>query len=454
MIKTPRYTAALLMILLLLSVLFVSGCKENASTLLSNDGEVILSVTNEDVSKIKDLSPDRFSYAELSVKEAAQIIADIDGISEEQAAKKLTDCGYRIETFFDAQALDTAAAAYQNSEISDQPFACALTDNEGHLIAAFSSENEEQINYASLPLAPYSTLKPLSVYAPAIEKGLINWSSVFEDSPYKQLDDGQGNLSDWPENAEGTYSNKNVTVCEALRKSLNTVAVKVLSDYGVTNSIELMEKSFSMPLDFEYQKAVTMGEEEVIGNIAMGYLYEGLSPVKMSGYYSVFATGGYYAVPKTIKKITSSNGKLLYEAEDTKDRVFSEETACVMNQLLQSVTKPGATGFSAGIDDTCTAGKTGTGSSNDGHWFVGTVPQYSCAVWHGGIMEENFSPALFKEIISSLPLDKNADYPYCGGVIEQAYCAESGLLATDKCKDVQIGYYFADDHIGLCNIHN
>ena len=382
-------------------------------------------------------------------------ISEGKDLPDEEAKKLLSGC--QIETFLDTKVADNLARAVKNSEVADIPCGAAVTDNRGHLIACYSSdEKDEEGNYLNLSTerqAPYSTLKPLCVYAPAMDSGLLNWSSVYTDKPYKQIEGADGKMTDWPQNANGSYSEKPVTVAQALRLSLNTIPVQILHDYGVNDAVKLMIDRFQMPLDYEYSKAVMSGEDEVIGNVALGYTYAGLSPIELAGYYSAFAAKGVYLAPSCVRKITNNNGETLYEYTDDPVQVYSEETAYIMNKMLQTVADTDGTGRQSYIEDAFVAGKTGTGNSNDGHWFVGTVPQYSCAVWHGGHTERNASPAVFHDIMEELPRDPNADYPWCDGIEELAYCEESGKLASGKCSKVNIGYYPANERIDLCREH-
>lgn len=434
-------------------ILILSGCAGRQAELTDNKGDVFAKVGSTDYRA--DNSDDKYaSYSDAALKEAAQILSQKENISAEDALKRLGGC--RIETYFDDDAAEAIISALKDSEAAQEAFGCAVTDNKGHIIACCSAndstEEDGAVNLAVERQVPYSSLKPLCVYAPAIESGLICWSTLYDDKPYKQLTTDSGESVDWPQNASGTYLNDKVTVTNALCLSLNTVAVRVLHDYGVLNAVELMQDKLGMPLEYEYEKAVSQGEDEVIGNVAMGYTYAGLSPAELAGYYSIFADAGQYTPPTFIKRITASDGTVIYENEDESVQVFSETTASIMNHMLQRVADSGATGAEAYIDGAFVAGKTGTGDY-EGHWFVGTVPQYSCAVWCGGYGEYNPSPALFKEIVSRLNLDPNADYPMCGDTEQRAYCEESGLLAGKGCKNVNIGYYLTDKEPEICREH-
>lgn len=444
----------ILMCYIIMTGSIMSGCGNDAVSVLDISGDAIAQLNASDITN-GAVEPVYKAYVDAALTQAAQILSEGKDLPDEEAKKLLSGC--QIETFLDTKVADNLARAVKNSEVADIPCGAAVTDNRGHLIACYSSdEKDEEGNYLNLSTerqAPYSTLKPLCVYAPAMDSGLLNWSSVYTDKPYKQIEGADGKMTDWPQNANGSYSEKPVTVAQALRLSLNTIPVQILHDYGVNDAVKLMIDRFQMPLDYEYSKAVMSGEDEVIGNVALGYTYAGLSPIELAGYYSAFAAKGVYLAPSCVRKITNNNGETLYEYTDDPVQVYSEETAYIMNKMLQTVADTDGTGRQAYIEDAFVAGKTGTGNSNDGHWFVGTVPQYSCAVWHGGHTERNASPAVFHDIMEELPRDPNADYPWCDGIEECAYCEESGKLASGKCSKVNIGYYPANERIDLCREH-
>ena len=444
----------LLMCFMLLTGSIMSGCGKDTVSVLDISGDTIAQLNAADITS-GDVEPTCKAYVDAALAQTAQILSEGKDLPDEEAKKLLSGC--QIETFLDTKAADSLTRAVQNSEVADVPCGVAVTDNRGHLIACYSSdETDEDGNYLNLSTerqAPYSTLKPLCVYAPAMDSGLLNWSSVYTDKPYKQIEGADGKMSDWPQNANGSYSEKPVTVARALQVSLNTIPVEILHEYGVNNAVKLMTERFHMPLDYEYSKAVTSGEDEVIGNVALGYTYAGLSPIELAGYYSTFAAKGVYLAPSCVQRITDKKGATLYEYADDPVQVYSEETAYIMNKMLQTVADTDGTGRQAYIEDAYVAGKTGTGDSNDGNWFVGTVPQYSCAVWHGGHTERNLSPAVFHDIMEELPCDPNADYPWCDGIEERAYCEESGKLASGRCSKVNIGYYPTNESIDLCREH-
>lgn len=240
------------------------------------------------------LEDSKMVYCDVAITEASEILSEKYKCSTEKAKDMLWDKGFQVYTYYEADVQSALAAACMKYK---QDFSCggAVTDLEGNVVAAYGHGIDNMdVNYAMHATSPYSSLKPLSVYAQAIEKGIINWSSTYEDSAYKQIAASDGSQRDWPTNANGEYGNKEVTIYEAIRKSLNTVAVKCLKDVGILSSIEFLQNNFEIPLSSEQYTATIHGEEEIIGNMAMGYLKEGVTPIDMAGYYQIFATGGVY----------------------------------------------------------------------------------------------------------------------------------------------------------------
>ncbi len=427
-----KKTASLLLSLTVAaSCLTFTGCSSESNAEIYDSGGGLLSTSLE-----ADPKSDNFAYLDIAISEAKTLVS-------EETLKK----GCKIYTYCDTRLISGMKTACNTTALGFE-VGCAMTDLQGRLIAAYSST---ETNLATQKNQPYSAIKPLAVYAPAMENGTINWSTLFEDSAYKTLEDQNGTKTDWPKNATGIYSGKNVTVYNAVKQSLNTVAVKCLNTFGVNNSIDFLRNSFGMDLDYELQKSVTAGEEEVIGNIAMGYTYAGSSPAEMAGYYQIFAGGGKYAPHRTVKRIEDSDGKVLYEDKTEAKQVISPETAYVMNQLLKGVITPGGTGEKAHCGDIPVAGKTGTGDLNAGNWFVGVTPEFSCAVWHNK-QDENRAAELFSEITLNAGVE-NKLFMTSAKVEEKIFCPDSGKLLSTGCKRAELGYYESDRVPEECNIH-
>lgn len=426
----------LLVIFSLALALMLTGCSGGGATVYDKDSNEMGTLDNYEKSEYA-------SYLEVVYNEVVGIIKAQEKCTDEEAAALISDGKYQIYTAFDENVHYAIQGVYGQLEDTELTFGSAVTDLKGHLLATFSSSSDT--NYAVELTSPYSSIKPLSVYTPALESGDSYWSKMYEDSPVKKVD-GQ----DWPANSTGKYLMTDITVADAVKDSVNTVAVKCLNEYGVKNSLKYMEETFGLALDFEKQKADAMGEGEVVGNIALGYLQEGVSPVQMAGYYQSFANGGFYAAPAAVLKICDTEGKIIYHAEGDMERVISPEAAYVMNQILQGVVKDG-TGTAARIDGIEIGGKTGTGP--DGNWFVGFTPEYSCAVWHGAGTDSNYAAQIFAAVAGGWTHNTDVDYPESGTVKEEIYCSESGKLFSSGCTKFDRGYYLSVKCPDNCDKH-
>lgn len=407
----------------LLSLL--SGCKrEGGLTVLDANGQP---VENE-------------AYVQIVEKELAAIQPGKDTV------------GYTVYTAYDAD----VAEALKNACMvigTELDAGCAVTNLKGNLVAVYSTD--EGVNYATQADSPYSSFKPLSVYAPAIEQELINWSSSYTDSAYKQIEGEDGELRDWPANSTGTYTGKKTSIYEAIRKSVNTVAVKCLADVGVNESLKFLKERLGITLGTEEYAAMVYGEEEVLGNVALGYVTTGLSPVDMAGYYQIFANGGKYEAPKAILKLCDGEGTVVYERAYSPSQVISPTTAGIMNKLLQGVVSGGGTGEEAAVKGVQVAGKTGTGDENSGNWFVGVTPGYSLAVWHGSA-PNNCAPEIFGYAVEAIyqnQPDANTNFVTYANLKELVCCSESGMAVSGKCTRIEKGYFAEDDVPDICDRH-
>lgn len=209
---------------------------------------------------------------------------------------------------------------------------------------------------------PGSAIKPLVVYAPALEEG---WS------PYDVLPDRPMRFGNYePKNYDRQYRGE-VTMYEAVRKSLNVPAVWLLKQLGVETG-------------YRYGKAFGLPMPEPVNpdhlSLALGSGV-GVSPLHMAQAYAALANGGVWTEAHAIRKITSRDEQLIVEAKPDTRRVVSPKTAYYMTEMLQEVVRSG-TGKSASFGRPL-AGKTGTTQKSRDAWFVGYTPTWVGAVWTG-----------------------------------------------------------------------
>lgn len=431
---------------LVVSILSFASCKGKSEVIkvYGADSTVIGDLNSIDSTKTEG------AYLYEVRNEVIGIISSVFDCSTKDAEKKLKNNGYTVYTCFDKAvngALNSTVREYNDIE----SISASAVDLEGNLVGIALVGSEDK----NLPTAiPCSAFKPLSVYAPATEKGLINWSSSFKDSPFKKIKGEDSKMTDWPKNASGTYSNNQVLISEAIKKSLNTVAVKCLDEYGVNKSIDFLTSNFGINLTEERNISTVSGEEEVIGNIALGYLSKGVTTADMAGYYQIFANGGVYIEPKTVLKICDSDGSIIYEREYKEKKVISPFCADIMNRFLRTVTEKGGTGEKARCENIATAGKTGTDDKGNNNWFSGIIPQYSISVWHSR-NKTNAAPEIFSCAVEKLSKEKELKTSFTNyeNLQKRVYCKESGKLAGKKCTQIEMGYYFKNNVPSVCDAH-
>ena len=459
--KAIGVIVAVLMIFSTLTVL--SGCGEkNPSLVFASSGEKIAEITSTISGEASYTNKNYSAYIDFVIEDAAVALAKTMDILTDEASELLCEEGYKIFTTFSKEDMDCLINAHTQSKLEKSTlFGAAVTDLKGAVTAAYSSGARQGLsNFALSKSQPYSSIKPLSVYAPALEKGIINYATGIEDSPFKQITDAGGNKSDWPTNASGRYSNKNISIGDAIRDSVNTVSVRTLDMLGAGNSLDFLKNSFSLDLTEERKKRAEYGNEEIYGNLAMGYLIKGVSPLDMAGYYSIFANGGKYTKPYAVTKITDLSGEVIYTVKPEEKQVISADTAYIMNRMLNSVVTQGGTGKAARLGGIDICGKTGTGSANglSGNWFAGITPGFSCTVWHGGGDEANIAPDIFKAFTKNKTDGKNNSalrrFSGTKNVKMRMFCANSGCLATSECGLVSEGYFTEDNMPEMCSGHS
>ena len=198
----------------------------------------------------------------------------------------------------------------------------------------------------------------------------------------------------------------------------------------------------------------TAGEEEVIGNVALGYLETGVTPIEMAGYYQIFATGGVYVAAKAVMKIELEDGSAYYTRQKEEKRAISPQTADVMNKLLQGVVEYGGTGVAAYRENIPVAGKTGTGDGLESNWFVGVTPSYSCAIWHGEY-ESNYAAEMFGVLVDNLyrlNQDAGREFVTHENLRQIVYCTRSGKPFSAGCTQIDMGYYGGGQNLSPCDI--
>lgn len=267
-----------------------------------------------------------------------------------------------------------------------------------------------------------SSMKPLAVVAPGIDKGVITAASVYDDVPYK----GYKNYN---------YFKGLLTIRYAIESSQNIPMLKAIQTVGIENSIEFVKSLGFSKIDDERDNNISF---------ALGGLTNGASPLEMAAAYGAIANDGVYIEPTFYTKVVDSNGNTVLEPNQESRTVMSKAAAYVVKEVLTQPVKTG-TSTACSISGMSTAAKTGTTNDDYDRWLCGFTPYYTAATWYG--FDENetvtgwsLSPAtqiwasVMKQAHSGLA-GKTFAESRPDGVVTATICRDSGLLPTEDCKN-------------------
>ncbi|MDE5995169.1 MAG: hypothetical protein K2G60_06620, partial [Oscillospiraceae bacterium] len=323
--------------------------------------------------------------------------------------------------------------------------AMTIMDYSGRVVAICGgagekTENRSNNRAVSAKRQPGSSIKPLSIYAPAIEENFITWSSKIKN--YGITWDG----SIWPKNYGGDPGSPNsyVTAQYALSISYNTVPAQILMMMG-------FEKSFGYVTDTFHISTLSNDDRYSPSPLATGGTRGGATTLEMAAAFASFGNGGQYYKPYCYYEVTDSTGEnIVLKTNAEPEQIISPETSYVMNQMLRTVfTGSVGTARGYGVKGFTTFGKTGTTTDNFDRWCVGGTPYYIAAVWFGYDYNKQImasgSPAgrIFKTVMDRVHegLAAKSFDQFSDKVVQRTYCTRTGLLASNSCPSTASGWY-------------
>ena len=354
-------------------------------------------------------------YEETIIDDAVRDLAAARGISEAQADKLIRTGGYNIYACVDMRIQKIVDSYYQNLSRLPQPYrrssqqlrsAIVIMDpRTGDIVALAGDVGEKKINLG-LNLAteakrpPGSSFKPLAVYAPALDTGLVNQNTGVDDSPSIQL----SGTSWYPRNSGG-YSGV-ITVRTALINSKNTIAAQLLDHLGLSTSWEYLTERFCITslVPNDGTKSYT---DYAYAPLALGQLSEGITVREMAQAYTAFPNEGLVSIARTYSMITDQQGNVVLDNSTKQHYAIKANTAANLCSMMQAAVSYG-TGTEAYFGSTAVAGKTGTTSDDKDRYFCGFTMYYVAAVWTGYEIPErmyfNGNPAcqIFRTIMSEI----------------------------------------------------
>lgn len=423
-------------------------------------------------------------FEDYVLDEVVEDLVNEKGYTETKAEEELLTGGFRVYTTMDANIqnyldekfadLDPESTIFPSVRgydlkngvyVESQPdCAMVVMKPDGTIVGLAGGRGEKQgdrvLNLATDGVRqPGSAIKPVASYGPAMDFDMIYWSKIFQDGPVSQEKNEQGVLKDWPINHYRTYLGP-ITVDEALRRSTNTVAVRVVELLSPQTCFNFLRDKF------HFTTLVEDGSHNDIGRaqMALGAMTNGVTVLELTAAYQIYANGGLYYEPHSYTKVLDSEGNIILDkSSPVPERVVSEDTAEVMNKLLQRVT--GAqygTGTAARFGSMPVAGKTGTSSNDIDQWFVGMTPYYVGGVWFGYADNSNIQvqytnyapPIIWRNVMSAIHEGMDVTtFPESGKVVAMEYCTVSGEIATASCPATAQGWYKESNIPGTCTEH-
>ncbi|MCD8369575.1 MAG: transglycosylase domain-containing protein [Clostridiales bacterium] len=318
--------------------------------------------------------------------------------------------GYRIYTSLNQDMqqmlqvqLDAGLASYtelqENGKYALQGAAVIVDNQSNYVVAIVGGRGSDDVyNRAYLSARqPGSTIKPLLDYGPAFDTGEYYPARIVNDHKWE----------DGPSNSGGAYYG-NVTVREALNRSLNTVAWQILEDIGVNFGLDYLGQ-------MQFQKLTYIDND--VPSLSIGGFTNGVRVVDMAKGYSALANYGVYNDRTCIRQIIhEQNGDLTKNRTAYARQVYQEDSAYMLTDILKgTLTESHGTGYGLALSNGMpAAGKTGTTNSSKDTWFCGYTRYYTTAVWVGydtprampGVYGSTYAGKIWKNVMEQLHTDK------------------------------------------------
>lgn len=331
--------------------------------------------------------------------------------------KELMSSGYKIYTYYDEKAQNILYNAFLSKEyecVNDYnnvaSYASMLSNNKnGGIVAYYGNFYNSLYNFRRQPA---SALKPVVVYAPALEKKMV--------TPATPVLDEKIDINGYsPENYSGNYLGW-TDVQTALKVSSNSVSVNLVNQVGVDYSKDIAKRM-----------GITFSKGDVGLSIALGGMEQGVNFSELSSAYMCLANMGKYTKNTFIRAIYNRNNQLIYSVTPNySSNVISQETAYLVTDMLCQTAKDGTARKLADLEF-AVAGKTGTNTypnskNNLDAWCVSYTPSVTMCVWYGSLDNTaatavkttggNYPALLSSYIYRSLNL-KNEEFSPPDGII-------------------------------------
>ena len=412
-------------------------------------------------------------YVDAAIDQIIDDLAELRGINYEAAQTLFYKGGFKAYLNMDIEMQDKVEEVFRNPYNMLSSYNIAETDPKNLIQGAFvimnysgsvlalaggfgEKEGNGCFNRATQDIQMIgSTVKPLSVYSLAIEHNLVTYSTEIRNIAGKIPAGATGNAGvdydptddtvRWPLNFDGTIGdNKYYPVWYAVEKSLNTIAVNVMSKVGLQTAFTHLTEKLRFPLD--------PVNDMMYSPLATGAFTEGITLTSLAAAYAIMGNGGLYYEPYLYSKVVDSDGRIVLSQNMIGESVISSDTAWITNRLMRTViTDQYGTGRYADLGTNIEiVGKTGTANDTSAYAFVGLTPNYvACyrlsrdnhkeiAQGAGWIAPARVWNTVMTPVTEG---ESNQSFTPDPNVIEMNYCTQTGLIATADCPETRVGYY-------------
>lgn len=402
-------------------------------------------------------------YVDALIRQVTEDLASKYNYDKNRAANNFYNGGYKIYSTIDPDVQANVDKVFANSDTygikgkdgTQLQGAFTMMDYKGHVLALAGGIGQKTTNLGLTGFnratdavrQPGSTMKPIAAYAPAIEQRIINYSTIVNDT--------ETYYGKWkPNNWYNSYWGK-ITVQYALERSVNTIPVYLVNKLTPTVCHEFLTQKLGI---------TTLNEEDKdLSPLGMGGTNGGITTMESAAAYAVFGNGGLYYKPKLYYKVCDQHGNVILDASDNSPTVaISEDTATVMNKLLQNVvygshgTGTGARGF---ISNMKIYAKTGTSNDQNDLWFVGGSPYYVASCWCGydkmqAISQSQIAMKMWGAVMGPAHNGlEPKEFEFSEYAKPYYYCTATGCLATDACPSKAVGWYQKSNMPPACDTH-
>ncbi|WHH59301.1 PBP1A family penicillin-binding protein [Petroclostridium sp. X23] len=381
------------------------------------------------------------------------------GYSKVIASKMLYTGGLKIYATIDPKVQSAMDTVFKdpdlipkfNTEIQPEASMLVLDPYTGQVKGMVGGRGEKTakrtLNRATQTVRqPGSSIKPIGVYAPGLEYGIITPGTVFDDVPTTF---NPGTPSQWtPKNY---YTNPPYwglsTVRRGVEWSMNIIAAKVLEKVGIDNSFNFLTQNLGVTSLVEREKRADgkVYTDKLLNSLSLGGLTDGISVLEMTAAYAPFVNKGLYTKPYTYTKVVDHEGKVILEKKKESQIAMSEQTAFLMTKMLEGVITSGTATYAKMPNKMPAAGKTGTTSDDKDRWFVGYTPYYVAATWFGyddpavirvpgALGGRNPATVLWHAVMNEINKDLEVkDFVMPAGIVQAQVCIDSGQRPTELC---------------------